>query len=76
MAMVFLRDAGARVFKPEEPVPGYLVASRAALVLRPDTLLANVQDLVGLPSALAALSPRYGTLRVPTTVVRAPMIRS
>ncbi|MDQ0447186.1 pimeloyl-ACP methyl ester carboxylesterase [Methylobacterium aerolatum] len=69
MAMVFLRDAGARVFKPEEPVPGYLVASRAALVLRPDTLLANVQDLVGLPSALAALSPRYGTLRVPTTVV-------
>jgi pimeloyl-ACP methyl ester carboxylesterase len=69
VALSFLREAGRRVFQPEEPVPGYVETSRAALVLRPGTLLANVQDLVGLPQALAAMSPRYGTLHIPTTVI-------
>lgn len=69
VALYFLREAGRRVFQPEEPVPGYVETSRAALVLRPETLLANVQDLVGLPPALAAMSPRYGSLQVPTTIV-------
>ena len=69
VALYLLRDAGRRVFNPEEPVPGYIETSRAALVVRPATLLANVQDLVGLPPALAAMSPRYGELRVPTTIV-------
>lgn len=69
VAMYFLREAGRRVFQPEEPVPGYVTTSRAALVLRPKTLLANVQDLVGLTTALAAMSPRYGDLHVPTTIV-------
>ncbi len=69
VALAFLREAGRRVFQPEEPVPGYVETSRTALVLRPGTLLANVQDLVGLTPALAAMSPRYGGLHVPTTVV-------
>ncbi|MET0369002.1 MAG: alpha/beta hydrolase [Methylobacterium sp.] len=69
IGLAYLREAGNRVFKPEEPVPGYIETSRAALVLRPPTLLANVQDLVGLTPSLAAMSPRYGTLHVPTTVV-------
>ncbi|WP_449411483.1 alpha/beta fold hydrolase [Methylobacterium komagatae] len=69
VALAYLGEAGRRVFKPEEPVPGYIETSRAALVLRPGTLLANVQDLVGLPQALTSLSPRYGTLRLPTAIV-------
>ena len=69
IALAYLREAGNRVFKPEEPVPGYLETSRAALVLRPHTLLANVQDLVGLTPALTAMSPHYGSLHLPTTIV-------
>ncbi len=69
IALAYLGEAGRRVFKPEEPTPGYIETSRAALVLRPGTLLANVQDLVGLPQALKSLSPRYGTLRLPTAIV-------
>lgn len=69
VAMVYLAEAARRVFKPEEPVPGYLETARAPLVLRPGTLLANVQDLVGLPQGLAALSPRYGGLHLPVTIV-------
>ncbi|MCJ2015029.1 alpha/beta fold hydrolase [Methylobacterium sp. J-076] len=79
VALAYLGEVGRRVFKPEEPVPGYLETSRSALVLRPGTLLANVQDLVGLPSALAAMSPRYGSLRLPTTVVAGaadPIVRA
>lgn len=69
LALAYLGEAGRRVFKPEEPVPGYLETARAALVLRPGTLLANVQDLVGLSTALPAMSPRYGSLRLPTTII-------
>lgn len=69
LALYFLREAGRRVFAPEEPVPGYIETSRAALVVRPKTLLANIQDLVGLPVALAVMSPRYGALHVPTVIV-------
>ncbi len=69
VAMVYLAEAARRVFKPEEPVPGYLETARAPLVMRPGTLLANVQDLVGLPQGLAALSPRYGGLHLPVTIV-------
>lgn len=69
VALAYLAEAGRRVFKPEEPVPGYLETARAALVLRPGTLLANVQDLVGLPKALAGMSPRYASLRLPTVIV-------
>lgn len=69
LALAYLGEAGRRVFKPEEPVPGYLETARAPLVLRPGTLLANVQDLVGLPRALAALAPRYGSLHIPTVIV-------
>jgi pimeloyl-ACP methyl ester carboxylesterase len=48
-------------------------------VLRPGTLLANVQDLLGLPGALAAQSPRYSEIRVPTLVISGeadPIVRS
>ena len=54
---------------PQPVAEGYVARSRAALVLRPGTLLASVQDLIALPAALAAQAPRYGSLRVPTTIV-------
>ncbi len=48
-------------------------------MLRPATLLANVQDLIGLPGALAAQSPRYATLKVPAVVISGeadPVVKS
>jgi pimeloyl-ACP methyl ester carboxylesterase len=79
LAQRFLPEAAKRVFQPQPPLAAYAEASRAALVLRPGTLLANVQDLLGLPGALAAQSPRYSEIRVPTLVISGeadPIVRS
>ena len=69
LGLRFLEPAARNVFQPQPVAEGYVERSRAALVLRPDTLLASVQDLVALPAALALQAPRYGSLRVPTTIV-------
>lgn len=69
LALLFLDRAARNVFLPQPVAAEYLDKARAALVVRPATLLANVQDLVALPAALIAQSPRYGTLRVPTVIV-------
>ena len=64
-----LPRVGGAVFKPQEAPGDYLDRSRAALVLRPGTMIANLYDLVGLPAALAAQAPRYGAIRSPTVIV-------
>lgn len=69
IAQHFLPEAARRVFQPQPPRADYPDLARSDLVLRPGTLLANVQDLLGLPHALAAQSPRYGAIRVPTLVI-------
>ena len=79
LARYYLPETARRVFLPQQETPGYPETVRAALVTRPGTLLANVQDLVGLPAALAAQSPRYGELHVPTLVISGeadPIVRS
>lgn len=69
LALYHLRSASAQAFRPQELVPDYLARARASLVLRPGALLANVEDLMGLPAALGRLRPRYGSLGVPTVIV-------
>ena len=79
LAQRFLPEAARRVFQPQPPMPDYAEKARASLVLRPGTLLANVQDLLGLPAALATQSPRYGEIHVPTLVISGaadPIVRS
>jgi pimeloyl-ACP methyl ester carboxylesterase len=79
LAQYFLPEAARRVFRPQPEVPEYATVSRAALVLRPGTLLANVQDLLGLAEALPAQSPRYAEIHVPTLVISGeadPIVRS
>ncbi|MGU3362604.1 alpha/beta fold hydrolase [Methylobacterium sp. M6A4_1b] len=65
----YLAPAGRSAFRPQDAPAGYLEASRAALVLRPATMLANVQDLVALPEALKRQSADYGRIAVPTVIV-------
>ncbi|MDR7037438.1 pimeloyl-ACP methyl ester carboxylesterase [Methylobacterium sp. BE186] len=79
VAMTYLERAARSVFAPQAVSDDYLTRARAALVLRPGTLLANVQDLTGLPAALAAQGPRYGGIRVPTVIVAGeadPIVRT
>lgn len=79
VAMHYLEGAAHTVFRPQPVSADYLTRARAALVLRPATLLANVQDLIGLPAALAAQSPRYGAITAPTVIVAGeadPIVRT
>lgn len=69
LAQHFLPVAARRVFQPQPPQADYPERARSELVLRPETLLANVQDLLGLSRALAAQCPRYGEIRIPTLVI-------
>ncbi|KQT87269.1 alpha/beta hydrolase [Methylobacterium sp. Leaf469] len=69
VALYYLPRAGGAVFRPQEAPPGYLDRSRATLVVRPGSIVANLQDLAGLPAALEAQAPRYAGLTVPTLVI-------
>lgn len=69
LGLYYLDAAARNVFVPQPVAQDYVARSRAALVLRPDTLLASLQDLIALPAALDAQAPRYAGLRVPTAIV-------
>ena len=79
LGLSYLERAAHVVFAPQPVSEGYVARSRAALILRPGPALANIQDLVGLPAALAEQAPRYGEVRVPTLVVAGdadPVVRT
>ncbi|GJE18492.1 alpha/beta fold hydrolase [Methylobacterium marchantiae] len=69
LGLYYLRPAARAVFRPQDLPDDYLERSRSALVLRPDTMLANLYDLIGLPAAVAAQAPRYGSIAMPTVIV-------
>jgi pimeloyl-ACP methyl ester carboxylesterase len=65
-----LADSGARtVFLPQTVPGGYIKNTATALLLRPREFIANARDLATLKVAVAAQAPRYGDIRVPTTVI-------
>jgi pimeloyl-ACP methyl ester carboxylesterase len=69
LGLYYLPGVARGVFQPEPPVEDYVEKSRAALILRSGSALANIQDLAGLPAALAQQAPLYASLRVPTVIV-------
>jgi pimeloyl-ACP methyl ester carboxylesterase len=69
IGLYYLKPAGRSVFRPQEAPAGYLESSRAALVLRPGTMLANVQDLMALPEALKQQSAAYDRIAAPTVII-------
>lgn len=78
LALYHLRGAAAQAFRPQPPSAGYLERARVPLAVRPGALLANVEDLMGLPAALERQSRRYGALRVPALIVSGdadPLVR-
>ncbi len=78
LALYYLRGAASQAFRPQPPAADYLGRARVPLGLRPGALLANVEDLMGLPAALERQSPRYESLRLPALVVSGdadPLVR-
>lgn len=69
LGLYYLRSAARAVFTPQVASDGYVERSRAPLVLRPASALANVQDLIGLPAALREQAPRYAGIAAPTVIV-------
>jgi pimeloyl-ACP methyl ester carboxylesterase len=64
-----MRGGVGEVFAPNPPPNDYAVATRLALVFRPRHFRANAEDVVAAEAHVAALSPRYPTIRVPTAIV-------
>jgi pimeloyl-ACP methyl ester carboxylesterase len=64
-----LPAGAAGVFAPNRAPAGYAEATGLALVLRPAQYKANAQDVVDAEANVAALCPRYGEIRTPTTIV-------
>ena len=69
IGMARIGSGVASVFAPNPAPPGFIEATRLALVLRPLHFRANCEDVAYAEAAVAALSPRYGGIRAPTEVV-------
>lgn len=66
----FLAEQGARgAFLPQSMPDGFVNSTSTPLLLRPREFLANARDLVTLKAAVAEQAPRYGEIKVPTTVI-------
>jgi pimeloyl-ACP methyl ester carboxylesterase len=66
----FLAERGARgTFLPQMMPDGFVGNTSTPLLLRPREFLANARDLVTLKAAVAKQAPRYGDIKVPTTVI-------
>lgn len=57
------------VFAPHPPPPNYAERTDARLILRPSEFRANAQDISDLKRFLEKQAPRYGAIRVPTTII-------
>lgn len=69
LGLYYGAGATRAAFAPQPVSAGYVDRSRALLALRPGSLLANVQDLAGLPGFLAEQAPLYHGIAVPTVIV-------
>ncbi|PWE33210.1 alpha/beta hydrolase [Maritimibacter sp. 55A14] len=57
------------VFAPQSPPPGYFDTIGAPLSIRRGALRHNIRQVNALRPHLAAMSPRYGTLRLPVEIL-------
>jgi pimeloyl-ACP methyl ester carboxylesterase len=56
-------------FAPQEPPPDYIARTAAELLLRPREFVANAQDLATIHDFLRTQALRYGSIKVPTTIL-------
>jgi len=63
------RAAVREVFAPSPVADDYENRSATRLVLRPDSFIANAQDVEAVHGGVSRISPRYPAIRIPVTVV-------
>ena len=68
-ARLYMRRGLAEVFAPNPTPSDYIRRTRLPLMLRPSHFRANAEDVVDIEAHVAALSPRYREIDVPTAIV-------
>jgi pimeloyl-ACP methyl ester carboxylesterase len=66
---LLMRPVAAAVFAPQEAPADYTERTAIALVLRPETFLANARDVAGLNAFVARQAPRYASIKAPTVII-------
>jgi pimeloyl-ACP methyl ester carboxylesterase len=66
---VLMRPVVGTVFAPQVAPADYADRAAIALVLRPQTFLANARDVAGLHAFVTRQAPRYTSIKAPTVIV-------
>jgi pimeloyl-ACP methyl ester carboxylesterase len=66
---LLMRPVAAAVFAPQEAPADYAERAAIALVLRPQTFLANARDVAGLNAFVMRQAPRYASIKAPTVII-------
>jgi pimeloyl-ACP methyl ester carboxylesterase len=67
--LALLDPAVAEVFAPQEVPADYAQRAAIKLVLRPESFIANAQDVAGLRDFVAGQARRYPELKMPITII-------
>jgi pimeloyl-ACP methyl ester carboxylesterase len=62
---LMLDQGASSVFAPDPVTPGYSIAGKIPLILRPDSFHHNAQDVAALHAQVVAQSGRYREIRAP-----------
>jgi pimeloyl-ACP methyl ester carboxylesterase len=66
---LLMRPVAAAVFTPQEAPTDYADRAAIALVLRPQSFLANARDVAGLNAFVTRQAPRYASIKAPTVII-------
>ncbi|MBV9566122.1 MAG: alpha/beta hydrolase [Bradyrhizobium sp.] len=69
LGLLLAKPAARTVFLPQPMPEGFVRDTATLLLLRPREFRANARDLTTLKAMVAAQAPRYGAIRVPTTII-------
>jgi pimeloyl-ACP methyl ester carboxylesterase len=66
---LLMRPVAAKVFAPQEAPADYAERAAIALVLRPESFLANARDVAGLHAFVTRQAPRYALIKAPIVII-------
>jgi pimeloyl-ACP methyl ester carboxylesterase len=66
---LLMQPVARTVFAPQEAPADYADRAAIALVLRPQTFLANARDVAGLNAFVTRQAPRYASIKAPTVII-------
>ena len=66
---LLMQPIARTVFAPQEAPASYADRAAIALVLRPQTFMANARDVAGLNAFVTRQAPRYANIKAPTVII-------